>query len=552
MNRLSCAVLSVPHRGFLILGGILFPVDALPQEDKKCIENWIKKYTDIDEVDVDAALSAWSKNKKKLFKAFGRNLRVSYPVKTKMSKKDFVDKLREFYPRQLSIQIRDVYNYPNHGTLAYALGKYIIEKCDLDWQTKRNIEKLFSYDNIHSGVVPFDLYFEFSGKPLKLQKNMKIMKAILKITKALNFPYPFLYEQFRDNVSNITTQQYIDANLVFSIHPIDFMTMSDNESNWSSCMSWEHGSYSAGTIEMLNSNVAVVAYLENKKQPTFQEWKEIPNKSWRCLYYVHKDILLSGKPYPYYNKNLVRLGLDKLAELVYANMKWQYSFKNQRYKDCIHIRNSSYVRAYRPDKKYLPKNKANIMVYTYGMYNDIVADTEQEYWCYRNKPKKPLYLSLSGRATCMMCGKPFDMNYNELDKEPYYNKWYDSDEYRAFGSYKCCEKCVEEYQCHNCGKTYKHDHIKVKMAHIYPNDYYSHRSHRRITIRFNTTNLCSDCLLLKNEYLYSKKAECVVKQFTYDEYRNLDPSGEYEKYLGKVVPVDRSIVEHLNSLQIEQ
>ena len=73
-------------------------------------------------------------------------------------------------------------------------------------------------------------------------------------------------------------------------------------------MSWSrNGCYHAGTLEMMNSNVAAVAYLESNSEYALHldetgEVYPIPNKSWRSLVFIHKDIILCGKSYPYFKR----------------------------------------------------------------------------------------------------------------------------------------------------------------------------------------------------------------------------------------------------------
>ena len=74
------------------------------------------------------------------------------------------------------------------------------------------------------------------------------------------------FEDFRIKHSRILSEKEFIGRLSLSIHPLDFMTMSDNDSDWSSCMSWRTcGSYRRGTVEMMNSPCVVVAYLSASK-----------------------------------------------------------------------------------------------------------------------------------------------------------------------------------------------------------------------------------------------------------------------------------------------
>ena len=217
-------------------------------------------------------------------------------------------------------------------------------------------------------------------------------------------------------------------------------------------MSWtNNGCYSAGVLEMMNSNLAVVAYLENST-PYITTDKEHPisNKSWRALVFIHKNIILVGKNYPYYNEFLCNEVLNFVKELVYKNLKWEYQFNNQQYHDMIHSYNNYYMRNYFDTNHDTKKEHHNIFVYTYGMYNDIIEDTGSKYWCCRNKVKKSLKLCLSGPATCICCGQPI------MDKEEIFKP-------DDLGGDCICFECHYNNTCKCCG-TIKTDNYRTKYG----------------------------------------------------------------------------------------
>ena len=261
---------------------------------------------------------------------------------------------------------------------------------------------------------------------MTIEPGQKIIKTIQKV---LNF-YGYdmsngLFEEFRNKVSNITTSSNIKSNLVFSIHPIDYMTMSDNDCGWSSCMSWKNnGMYSDGTIEMMNSNMIIVAYLESDN-PFIVNNHIIPNKSWRTLLYVHKNILVAGKSYPYHNSELDKKVLEELYKLVNKNLKWDYKYKEQEYKDLY-----SYLPNEEDQINNLCVSKKQIVIVTgHAMYNDLLEDKDSVYFCYRNIPKKGMVLNASGKNTCLICGL----------------------QHYGTTSEKICNSCKENYSCCNCG-----------------------------------------------------------------------------------------------------
>ena len=121
--------------------------------------------------------------------------------------------------------------------------------------------------------------------------------------------------------SRILNDKAMNGTLCLSIHPMDYITMSDNDSNWSSCMSWTRGGgYRGGTVECMNSTNTLVAYLESEDNPcSFLNYADWNNKKWRCLFVVNPDVITSVKSYPYHNNDILDIVIKWLAELAKEN-----------------------------------------------------------------------------------------------------------------------------------------------------------------------------------------------------------------------------------------
>ena len=98
--------------------------------------------------------------------------------------------------------------------------------------------------------------------PIPLNQGCKIARVLGKIADAYDLDG---YEDFRLAHSRVLNDKKVSGTLCLSIHPMDYMTMSDNESGWESCMNWQNnGCYRQGTVEMMNSPMVVVGYLKAK------------------------------------------------------------------------------------------------------------------------------------------------------------------------------------------------------------------------------------------------------------------------------------------------
>lgn len=464
------------------------PLDLLTDEDKELIKQYSISYASVEPSSIEEVLSLWNKNKKKLLKIFNNQLRISIPIEVQTNTQSMYNRYKKIYSPlygalyELQSFKADPRNHEFMNTLGVWLSKRVTEENIDDYRT---LVSLIRYDNIEQGKISFSYTFsDGDRKKLKIQSGTKTMRAIRKVLEYYNFPCMHSFEKWRDDLSLVCTDKYIKSELVFSIHPIDFMTMSDNASGWSSCMSWiDHGGYSTGTIEMMNSNLAVVVYLKSQNSKikfVFNNF-EIPNKTWRTLLFVHKDILLVGKQYPYYSEVLAKTILEEFQTILKNNVGWTYQYKQQPYRDMLHSFDNRYVK-YDLGRE---KNKHKIFVYTNIMYNDIIEDHCTRYWCCRNYVKDSLYLNLSGQATCMCCGEVIDED--RLDD--------------ISTSDKFCPRCFSKYGCSDCHTVSKNNlYYKVKVKTFY-----------------GSTNkvLCLSCL--QNDYLFDIETSLFVHKYKVDK-----------------------------------
>ncbi|HAU87275.1 MAG TPA: hypothetical protein DCW90_17850 [Lachnospiraceae bacterium] len=416
------------------------PFDALTSQDKADIYNWISNIG-LEGLakpqDLKKSLQFWNVCKERLFEGFGHKLRIEFPVEVKMTEYNIVKNLEKVF-NPIGLNLREVYGEHN-GKSSYTkyLARWITEDCDMDWCSKKTIQTLFSYNNFINGYLNKDYLIEANGKELKLKQGMKTIKALGKLNAFLDSPFDNEFEIFRNKLSDISTIRNIKGTFVLSIHPIDYMTMSDNNCDWSSCMSWKHGSYCGGTLEMMNSQNAIVGYLKSDT-PFSDDYSTIDNKQWRCLYYATPYIVLSGKPYPYDCEELIIAGLDKLAEVLYNNLHWDYEMTCP-FDDIQHTNLHEPEQVRFDDFEWECNDSYGLIIpYTYGMYNDLIEDQEQKYYCYRNPVDGCEKLCLSGIANCMICGEPMD-NDDGWEYAHHTDGWYES-----HGAVVNCSRCEEK------------------------------------------------------------------------------------------------------------
>lgn len=421
-------------------------IELLPEKDKEMMTEYIHLYGigKNDFVGIDEYLEYWAKSKKTLYKILGDKFQVEIPISYEKPieyiRKDFVTLLDN---HDFIKEFKSVLEMLYANEVIDADIRYIIYEKALTSRAMSN-----------NKVETRGFKFKRNNKTLQVQSGMKPIKVIQNVLKFFHDEMvkecPAIdeyFEDFRIKHSLVLNDKIVKGTLVLSIHPFDYITMSDNDSNWSSCMSWtEDGCYHVGTVEMMNSNNVICAYIKSSSDYHFsKENSELVwnNKKWRQLIYMTKDIIVSGKPYPYVNKEITLKAIGVLKELAKTNKNWDYSYGPELYLDMTHIYS---VTAMNNNRDWLYGNnsfKHNILFDTRGMYNDMLNDRKTEYWCYRNKVPKMRIISYSGKANCACCNTD---DLLEPDCMEYYNDRFDNT-----GSV-VCEECRRGGSCYECGR----------------------------------------------------------------------------------------------------
>lgn len=460
-------------------------LDELTTEDKEKIGAYIDLYGSfgLERKSVNELLSVWAKNKTKLYHWLGNSLRVQFPfVNEDILKEDISKKIcRTFssYDTKYDNALRNMYNkFREYYKESNGKDKYFqkiaeenkeslsalpswcyffsiggeTEERKIRNKLRGFIDSIFSEHNFINGTLDMSyckkITITANGKKYQFQNGEKIWKTLKKLHQI--FPDAVTNKEFED--ARILYSTWLNDKkkgyLTISIHPLDFMTMSDNASKWKSCMSWkDQGCYRIGTIEMMNSNNVFCAYYTSKKEDTGfsfgnYEWND---KKWRGLVIATKDIIVANKAYPYCSKETNIAIIDKIKELAKENMGYTYEFGPELYKDMDHIMTDCYL----DDVSNSIANKSkglrkNIYFKTVGMYNDMLHNIDNyEYWCYRNKVKTKKLISYSGKSECMCCGETDILKY--IGRDEGFNN------YKNVGS-TLCKKCEDLATCPNCGR----------------------------------------------------------------------------------------------------
>lgn len=393
------------------------PFEALTQEEQEKITDYIAEYGDEyrspkNSVPLSHILRFWDSAKSDLFSLFGDQLILKYPIT---------------YAQPVEDIVQECVDDPELNTLISELKK-AFRSFDptadyYEYSSLFFLDKLLSWKTTPIGS-PYPYYVNYNHKEYKISSNTKTIRILGKMardTKDANILD--LYEKLRIILSQYTNQKELHGNLCLSIHPLDYMTMSDNDSGWDSCMSWmEQGDYRAGTVEMMNSPYVVVAYVESEhKQATFAGSITWNNKKWRELFLVTPNLTTEIKPYPYINEFFTKETLRRLSALQ-PEASFSDAFempvrKTFTYKDKELV--------FRPQATY--------------MYNDFGLTASNKHWTIINESNLDswqTHINYSGAMNCMSCGEEIE-----------YNTDYSNEVF--------CAPCLGEttFTCDWCGRT---------------------------------------------------------------------------------------------------
>lgn len=395
--------------------------EKLTENDLNLIENWIYRYGcnhdsetyEYRRRSLESILRFWDEEKSQvLYSLFGEKFilekPITYTVPDYKLRKGIMDSKNYGGMKQFTSLY---HQWCRHFDTFSDEGWFLSELTSPDWLAKNctTIEKSIT------------IQIDNDGHKITLDRNTKPIRALGKIAKWIGLEKE--YEEFRIAHSQILNQKKLEGTLCLSIHPLDYLTMSDNLSGWSSCMNWrECGSYRMGTVEMMNSPCVLVAYLKSEKE--FEGWND---KMWRCLFIVTPEVITSVKAYPYHNEEFMNTVVDWLRELASTNLCEQFGETEEIFDcDIWQAKNGNYY-YFRPECG--------------NMYNDF--GTAKHIGALpaivknMSSLEEPIKIGIyySGETECMCCGSAIDTSYDE--------------------SFVYCEDCCSNYDgcstCYRCG-----------------------------------------------------------------------------------------------------
>lgn len=506
--------------------------DLLTSEDKARIEDYINEYgynRDYSRVNshyrapLNVILNEWNKEKSEfLGKIFDKSLTYEKEIEYIPTEDELVDMVNN--NGDIYVFLKEMRRNLYECCTKYNKNYINVNREDM-WAPCFNMGTDFYLEltdcltvanNIYNGPT---VYFgKKDEKAYKVQKGCKAIKVFRYLANYFGMS-PESFEKFRIAQSKVNDASK-KGTLVISIDPADYITMSDNECNWDSCMAWrEPGSYRMGTVEMMNSPYVVVCYLK-AAEDMYECGHNYSNKRWRILTVVSPESITTVKGYPYSNAALEKTVITWLKELVESKTEFRYENEiRERTKHTIPYK-SDILRIYYKEK-YMYSDFGRAVHYFY-LSKDI------DKYINKKSPVMELTIPYSGRSQCMWCGDI--MNYVDDSEQVF------------------CGDCLSIRSCSNCGDHLYDDDDYYTLAtgetvctNCYENNCYidevtgeNYYINDLITIYFKKANSEEmnwdyNCSLIRDVVDYYAKAKSIDDIYTrqYSKYFNHMP--EYDE-----------------------
>ena len=186
-----------------------------------------------------------------------------------------------------------------------------------------------SIDEIFDNHLQRDWYLDGQNKIVKGTKVSKAFKYFESNEEILR--------KLQDQLSVIIQEDKITGTLCLSVHPLDYLSVSENIYHWRSCHALD-GDYRSGNLQYMVDKSTIVCYLrgaDGQKLPNFPADVPWNSKKWRMLLFLsdNRQAMFAGRQYPFFSPTAMdivqQVLLDSLGKRVRAWTPWYNDFIKQ-------------------------------------------------------------------------------------------------------------------------------------------------------------------------------------------------------------------------------
>ena len=260
-----------------------------------------------------------------------------------------------------------------------------------DW-FRRSIPQILSEETIYNNLIPVigTLHFKDSHT-LTLDGRRKFFKfANQFLTLCGNNTVDLsLVEEIRLAQSQVSSNRILKGTLRLSTRPEDFLSLSEDTSNWTSClaMTSHRGDYRAGCLEMMTSPYTILATVESNHR-----------KYWRQIILLTPYAIIALRGYPYTAPQVTSQVLSLVAAAAKRSLDWDYD------PQLCYTKSSEFA-----------VSGGTLTLTTNRMYNDTYLGGY--YLIGKPLPTSPYEINYSGPAYCLSCGAPLELSIPDFGYE---------------------------------------------------------------------------------------------------------------------------------------
>ncbi len=276
--------------------------------------------------------------------------------------------------------------------------------------------------------------------------NNEIIPKGMKLVKAFKFfvDIDSQLEDLQQAASMIIQENKIEGYFCISVHPLDFLSASENRHNWRSCHALD-GEYRLGNLSYLLDKCTMICYLkseEDTKLPNFPYETPWNNKKWRMWLHLadEHNALMAGRQYPFTIGGVLEYAKSSLFQLInFATYRWTmwhhdiikaYDFQDGT-NEMVDVEPTIIMA-----NKFTPIKKIVEDAPNSHHFNDLLYSSYYTPWyCWRISSGVPVHFTIGAEVQCLNCGN----NLVEV-----------SDSF-------VCGKCDDRHVCSNCGNRINED-----------------------------------------------------------------------------------------------